>query len=99
MERVAKIYHGTTATRAKAIEDAAEFDQGKDLYFVMGLDNVDLAEIFARRASSRWPTEGGPVLVTVQVEEKSVERLRRNKLLKLIGFDPEDRPELRNRFQ
>jgi hypothetical protein len=99
VERIARIYHGTTVMGAQAICKELRFDVGQDLYFVLGAPNADLARIFARRAASRRTQGGGPAVVTAQVEETAFDALRRKGLLRLLPFDPEDRPELVNRNQ
>jgi hypothetical protein len=68
-------------------------------FFALGLANRDLARLFALRASRRSPREGEPALVLVTVPEAAFERLRGLRLLRAEPFDPEDRPELRNRRQ
>jgi hypothetical protein len=63
------------------------------------MSNRDLARIFAARASSRFPAEGGPALVVVSVPEKTIDRLRQLRLFRPLPFDSGDRPELRGRIQ
>ena len=98
MERIAKFYHGTTVVRAQRIDATAEFAPQKT-FLALGDSNRDLAEIFARRAAQKHPNEGGPALVIVTIAEPAFESLRKQQLMRLIGFDAEDRPELRTRSQ
>jgi hypothetical protein len=97
-ERIARFYHGTTANRAQLIASAAEFSVLRT-FLALGDANRDLAVIFANRAVTRHPNEGGPALVIVTIAEAGFESLRKLGFMKMTGFDPEDRPELRNRFQ
>ena len=95
---IAVFYHGTTKLRAQGI--AAEGGFGVQRTFLaLGQQNRDLAEIFAHRAVTRHPTEGGPALVMVTMGNDEFEAIRKSGQIRLIGFDPEDRPELRNRSQ
>jgi hypothetical protein len=98
MERIARFYHGTTVVRAQRIATAAEFAAQKT-FLALGDSNRDLAEIFARRTAQKHPNEGGPALVIVTMAEAAFESLRQQQLIRLIGFDAEDRPELRMRSQ
>lgn len=38
-------------------------------------------------------------MVVITMEEAVFESMRQRKLIRMVGFDPEDKPELRNRFQ
>ena len=96
-ERIATFYHGTTALRAKAIVTDAGF--GVQRTFLALGQNRDLAEIFAHRTVSKHPNEGGPALVIVTMGEEAFEALRKSNQIRLTGFDPEDRAELRGRNQ
>jgi len=68
-------------------------------YLAFGWRNRDLARVFAYRASRRRPRDGGPAMVVISLAPEAYERLRRERLIRTIAFDPEDRPELRNRMQ
>jgi hypothetical protein len=98
MVRTATLYHGTTLSRAQAIDRTQQF-QLQDTYFAMGAGNHDLAVIFARRASRRDPRGGGPAVVVVKIDEPAIELLRKNGILKMLPFDPEDDAALRLRSQ
>jgi hypothetical protein len=97
-ERIARFFHGTTVVRAQRIADAAAFSPQRT-FLALGESNRDLAVIFAQRTVSKHPAEGGPALVIITMEESSFESMRKRGLMRMIGFDPEDKPELRNRFQ
>jgi hypothetical protein len=97
-ERIAKFYHGTTAVRAPRIADAGTFSLQRT-FLALGESNRDLAVIFAHRTVSKYPAEGGPALVIITMEESFFESMRKRGQIRMIGFDPEDKPELRNRFQ
>jgi hypothetical protein len=97
-ERIATFYHGTTVRRAREIVTHHEFAP-RQTFFALGERNRDLAIIFARRAVARHPGEGGPALVVVQIGEAAFESLRKLGLMRLEGFDPEDRVELQGRSQ
>jgi hypothetical protein len=96
--RQAQLFHGTTASRARLIEETQKFER-RTTYFALGASNRDLAEIFAARSSSRFPPEGGPAVLAVDMPEEAIQRLRRLGLIRAGPFDPEDRPELRLRTQ
>ena len=98
MERIAKFYHGTTVVRAQRIAAGAAFAAQKT-FLALGESNRDLAEIFARRTAQKHPNEGGPALVIVTMPEAAFEALRKQQMMRLTGFDAEDRPELRMRSQ
>jgi hypothetical protein len=68
-------------------------------FFAWGWKDRDLARYFAERASSKRVRDGGPALVLASVPESVVDRLRRLGRFRMTGFDPGDRPELRNRKQ
>lgn len=96
-ERMATLYHGTTNQRAQRIAEAQEFAVGR-LFFTLG-SNRDLAEYFAQRTVSKAPKEGGAGLVIVTIPEETFNKLRSMGLMKMIGFDADDKPELRRRNQ
>jgi hypothetical protein len=97
-ERNVLLIHGTTLPRAQAITSSQAM-AAQRAFFALGMGNRDLARLFAVRASQRSPREGPPALVLVTVPEAAFDRLRNQRLLRAFPFDPEDRPELRNRRQ
>jgi len=97
-DRDVLLIHGTTLPRARAITSRQAMAPQR-AFFALGMQNRDLARLFALRASRRSPREGSPALVLVTVPEAAFERLRKQRLLHALPFDPEDRPELRNRRQ
>jgi hypothetical protein len=97
-DRNVLLIHGTTLPRAQAITSRQAMAPQRS-FFALGMGNRDLARLFALRASQRSPREGPPALVLVTVPEAAFERLRKQRLLHALPFDPEDRPELRNRRQ
>jgi hypothetical protein len=92
------LFHGTTLAVARRIQ-ADQRMAPQTTYLAFGWRNRDLARVFAHRASRRRPRDGGPALVAIAVAPDAYERLRRERLIRTIAFDPEDRPELRNRMQ
>jgi hypothetical protein len=56
-----------------------------------------MPRLLALRARKRSPREDRLALVTFA--EAAFEQLRSQRLLRALPFDPEDRPELRNRRQ
>jgi len=92
------LFHGTTLGVARKIQ-ADQRMAAQTTYLTMGWRNRDLARVFAQRASRRRPRDGGPALVVITVTPEAYERLRRERLIRTIGFDAEDRPELRSRMQ
>ena len=92
------LFHGTTLAAARQIQ-ADQRMTPQTTYLAFGWRNRDLASIFARRASQRRPRDGGPAMVLISVAPDAYERLRRERLIRTLPFDPEDRPELRNRTQ
>ena len=92
------LFHGTTLTVARRIQ-ADQRMAPQTTYLAFGWRNRDLARVFAYRASRRRPRDGGPAMVVISLAPEAYERLRRERLIRTIAFDPEDRPELRNRMQ
>jgi hypothetical protein len=97
-ERKVLLMHGTTLPRAQAIIEHQGMAPQRS-FFTLGLRNRDIARLFALRASQRSPRAGPPALVFTALPETAFERLRRLGLMRALPFDPEDRPELRNRRQ
>jgi hypothetical protein len=97
-ERSALLLHGTTRGVANKIRSSQAMPQ-QTTYFALGWANRDLARIFAMRAASRRPMDGGPALVLVTVPEEALARLRSQRLIKALPFDPGDQPALRKRMQ
>jgi hypothetical protein len=89
------LYHGTTLPRAMAICSQQRLATAKT-YLVSGA-NIDLAKWFAHRAASR--ERAGAAVVKLEIEQESVEYLRRNGLMKLTNFDEGDAPTLQGRNQ
>ena len=98
MSKTLTFLHGTTVERAQTLSQSQNFLM-EQTYFVLGANNRPTAQFFAERAASREPRGGGPALVLVEVEEDTVNLLRRNGWLKLTTFDVADDPRLQNRTQ
>jgi len=98
MSKTLTFLHGTTVERAQTLSQSQNFLM-EQTYLVLGANNRPTAEFFAERAASREPRGGGPAFVLVEVEEDTVNSLRRNGWLKLTTFDVADDPRLQNRTQ
>ena len=92
------LFHGTTLAVARRIQSDQRMAP-QTTFLAYGWRNRDLARVFAQRASRRRPRDGGPALVVISVAPEAYERLRRERLIRTIAFDPEDQPALRNRMQ
>ena len=92
------LLHGTTMAVARQIRTDRRMSP-QLTYLTFGWNNRDLARLFALRAAARRPREGGPAIVLISLAPDAFERLRRERLIRTMPFDPGDRPELRNRHQ
>lgn len=92
------LLHGTTAGAGNQIRSQGKLSP-QTTYLAVGWGNRELARIFALRASSRRPRDGGPAVVLVSLPPEIFERLRSLRLIRAIQFDAQDQPALRNRTQ
>ncbi len=90
------LLHGTTLRRAQQIQASGRLIT-QTTYFALGFNNRAVARVFAHRAASRYPREGGPALVILSVPEETIQRLRQQRLL--IARQLADPPEVRGRLE
>lgn len=91
------LIHGTTEHNARAIVEGRKF-QGKT-YFVLGRGDQDLAVWFAQSKSQKYPRQGGPQLVVIQIYESDRKRFQSLGLIQRRRFDEGDDPKLLGKTQ
>ena len=97
MGATAKYFHGTTRRRAQEIVQAGFATRGT--FFVLGENNMEIAVEFARRAHQDNPRDGGPALVTLELDGDTEDLLRSRGLLSMGGFDADDPIGMHGRHQ
>ncbi len=97
-ERIVTLIHGDTRRGAQEIVDEKKGFQGITS-FVLGRADRELAVGFAHRKSRKYPKQGGPELVVIQIYESDLKRFQRMGLIRKRPFDANDDPELRGKIQ